>query len=196
MNGTRQQPGAGDIALWGGVECTINRVGDAWSSQLERSGHLQRPEDLDAFAALGIAAVRQPVLWEQVAPGGMAHADWSWPDACLRRLRSHDIAPIVGLLHHGCGPAGTGLDEPGVAERFAHYAAAVARRYPWVRDWTPVNELLTTARFSGLYGHWSPHGRDPATFWRILANECRATVLAMRAIRRVIPDARLVQTDD
>ena len=74
--------------------------------------------------------------------------------------------------------------------------AAVARRYPWVEDYTPVNEPLTTARFSGLYGHWYPHGRDDRTFARALLNQCRAVVLAMRAIRAVNPAARLVQTED
>jgi dTDP-4-dehydrorhamnose reductase len=188
--------GAGGIALWGGVECTINRVGDAWYSQLERNGHLARPEAIDAFAGLGLRALRQPVLWEQVAPRGLEQADWSWPDACLERLDRHAIEPIAGLLHHGSGPAGTGLADPRFGEHFAQYAAAVARRYPAVRDWTPINEPLTTARFSGLYGCWAPHGRDPATFWQVLRNECRATVLAMREIRRERPDARLVQTDD
>ncbi|MCD9047889.1 family 1 glycosylhydrolase [Luteimonas sp. MHLX1A] len=193
-----RSPAAGTcgIALWGGVECTINRVGDAWFSQLQRNGHLLRADDLDAFAALGLSALRQPVLWEHVAPHGVAGADWSWPDACLERLRALDVQPIVGLLHHGGGPAETSLVDPDFASKFAVYAAAVAARYPWVRDWTPVNEPLTTARFSGLYGCWAPHGRDPAVFWQVLRNECRGTVLAMRAIRAVRADARLVQTDD
>jgi len=60
----------------------------------------------------------------------------------------------------------------------------------------PVNEPLTTARFSGLYGVWYPHGRDHATFARALVTECRAVVLAMRAVRSVNPRARLVQTED
>src|SRR3712207_8647912 len=33
-------------------------------------------------------------------------------------------------------------------------------------------------------------------FLKILVNECKATVLSMRAIRKVRPDAQLVQTDD
>lgn len=182
--------------LWGGVECTINRVGDDWYSQLERNGHLLRPRDLDAFAALGLRTVRQPVLWEQVEAAGIGRPDWSFADACMDRLRALGLEAVAGLLHHGSGPRGTGLDDPAFPRRFARYAASVARRYPWVRDFTPVNEPLTTARFSGLYGFWAPHGRDPATFWRVLRNECQATVLAMRAIRRLRPDARLVQTDD
>jgi dTDP-4-dehydrorhamnose reductase len=65
-----------------------------------------------------------------------------------------------------------------------------------VEYYTPVNEPLTTARFSGLYGLWYPHGRDERTFVQALLNQCRAVVLSMRAIRQVNPDAKLVQTDD
>lgn len=187
---------AGGIALWGGVECTINRVGERLFSQLDRSGHLARVHDLDAFAALGLRAVRQPVLWEQVEAHGRRRPDWTWPDACMARLRALALDPIVGLLHHGAGPRGTGLDDPAFPARLAAYARRVAERYPHARDWTPVNEPLTTARFSGLYGLWAPHGRDPPTFWRVLHNQCKGTVLAMRAIRAVHPGARLVQTDD
>ena len=78
----------------------------------------------------------------------------------------------------------------------AEFAGRVAARYPWVCDFTPVNEPLTTARFSALYGHWYPHARDDRTFARCLLNQCRAVVEAMRAIRRINPAARLVQTDD
>src|SRR5207253_6883246 len=86
--------------------------------------------------------------------------------------------------------------DPGFAEGLAEFAGRVAERYPWVKAWTPVNEPLTTARFSALYGHWYPHARDDDSFARALVNECRGVVLAMRAIREVIPDARLVQTED
>jgi beta-glucosidase/6-phospho-beta-glucosidase/beta-galactosidase len=72
----------------------------------------------------------------------------------------------------------------------------VAERYPWVKYYTPVNEPLTTARFSGLYGLWYPHGRHDTTFVRILINELQATRLAMLAIREVNPTAQLVQTED
>lgn len=188
--------GAPAPALWGGVECTINRVGGQYFSQLERSGHLERISDLDAFAGLGVSAVRQPVLWEQVAPDGVARADWNWVDQRLLRLRELGLEPIVGLVHHGSGPRDTSLVAPCFPEKLAAYAGAVAARHPWVRYYTPVNEPLTTARFSGLYGHWFPHGRDGPTFWRALYGQCRATVLAMQAIRRSQPAARLVQTDD
>jgi dTDP-4-dehydrorhamnose reductase len=187
---------ARSLELWGGVECTVNRVGDQYFNQLARSGHAERVEDLSRFASLGILAIRYPVLWELTAPGKLADADWTWPDERLNRLRELEIKPIVGLLHHGSGPRHTNLLDPGFAQSLAEYAGTVASRYPWIERWTPINEPLTTARFCALYGLWYPHARDDRSFVQALLNQCRATVLAMRAIRQVIPAAKLIQTDD
>ena len=184
------------LEVWAGVECTVNRVGDQYFDQIERNGHASRIDDLDLFAQLGVRAIRYPVLWERTAPNGLENADWSWADERLERLRELGIRPIVGLVHHGSGPRHTSLIDPAFPEKLAEFARAVAQRYPWVDSYTPVNEPLTTARFSGMYGHWYPHGRDGLTFARALLTECRATVLSMRAIREVNPAAQLVQTED
>jgi dTDP-4-dehydrorhamnose reductase len=177
------------IELWGGPECTVARIGQKYCDQIERTGHGRRLEDLDRFASLGIRALRQPVLWER-------SPEWEWADARLERLGELGIRPIVGLVHHGSGPRDTSLLDPQFPEKLAGYARTVAERYPWVEDWTPVNEPLTTARFSCLYGFWYPHRRDALSFARALLNQVRAVVAAMRAIREVVPGARLVQTDD
>ncbi|RNF30928.1 dTDP-4-dehydrorhamnose reductase, partial [Massilia aurea] len=185
-----------DLALWGGLECTVNRVRDNYFSQMDRNGHAGRLQDIERFASLGVKAIRYPVLWERTAPDGVDKADWSWPDERLPVLRQLGINPIVGLVHHGSGPRHTSLVDPAFPELLADYAGAVAARYPWVEYYTPVNEICTTARFSGLAGVWYPHGGDEATFIRALLVQCRATVLSMRAIRAVNPEAKLVQTDD
>lgn len=184
------------LEVWAGVECTVNRVGDEYFDQLNRNGHATRLDDLDLFAKLGVRAIRYPVLWERTAPDGLEQADWSWADERLERLRELGIRPIVGLVHHGSGPRHTSLIDPAFPSGLARFAQAVAERYPWVESYTPVNEPLTTARFSGLYGHWYPHGRDGLTFARALLTQCRAVALAMRAIREVNPAATLVQTED
>ena len=49
-----------DLQLWGGVECTVNRVGEMFGDQCRLTGHQDRPEDLDALAVLGISAIRYP----------------------------------------------------------------------------------------------------------------------------------------
>jgi dTDP-4-dehydrorhamnose reductase len=182
--------------LWAGVECTVNRVGDRFHDQLERSGHARRIEDVELLAWLGVRAVRYPVLWERTAPGALSEADWRWPDERLGRLRELNIRPLVGLVHHGSGPRHTSLTDTEFPTKLSAYARAVAERYPWVEDYTPVNEPLTTARFSGLYGLWYPHGRDDLTFARALLTQMRGVVLAMREVRAVNSSARLVQTED
>ncbi len=184
------------LEIWGGLECTINRVGDIYFNQLERNGHLYRQSDLDLFAELGIRTLRYPVLWEHIAPEGLESADWSWPDERLSGLRERNINPIIGLVHHGSGPRSTSLIDPAFPEKLADYAEAVASRYPWANRYTPVNEPLTTARFSGLYGHWYPHGQDDKTFLLALMHECKGTILAMKRIRQINPEAQLIQTED
>ena len=184
------------IALWGGIECTINRVGEQFFDQLERCGHYSRSGDLDAIAALGIKTLRYPALWERMAPHGLSGIDWSGCDHALQRLRDLGVEPIIGLVHHGSGPAGTDLLDPRFVDGLAAYAAAFAERYPWVRQYTPINEPLTTARFAGLYGHWYPHRRDDRAFVAALVTQCRAIAAAMAAIREHVPHAELVQTED
>jgi dTDP-4-dehydrorhamnose reductase len=184
------------LELWGGPECTVVRIGDQFRNEMEETGHLGRIEDLAAIAELGIQTVRYPVLWETVSPHNRDECDWRWSDERLARLRELDLRPVAGLVHHGSGPRYTDLLDSHFPALLARHAERVARRYPWIEMFTPVNEPLTTARFSGLYGHWYPHGRDEATFLRALVTECTATVLAMRAIRGIRPDAKLVQTED
>src|SRR3954468_6996391 len=90
--------------LWGGVECTVNRIGNRFFNQLEQSGHWHREDDLDRFAELGLKALRFPILWELLAPTDLHKLDFSWTDARLKRVRQLGLNVIAGLLHHGSGP--------------------------------------------------------------------------------------------
>ncbi|UZK64807.1 sugar nucleotide-binding protein [Sphingomonas sp. M1-B02] len=184
------------MELWGGIECTVNRVGDGWQDQSRLTGHQNRLSDIDLLADLGLEAIRYPVLWERTAPDRPDAQDWSWIDPRLARLRARGLRMIAGLIHHGSGPAYTDLLDPGFAPGLARHAQAVAERFPWIEDWTPVNEPVTTARFSALYGLWHPHRRDEGAFWLALLNQIDATRLSMRAIRLVNPAAQLIATDD
>jgi dTDP-4-dehydrorhamnose reductase len=184
------------LEMWGGVECTVNRIGERYFDQIARTCHMAHLDDLDRFADLGLKALRVPVLWEHVQPEREAEPSWDWTDRALERLRDRGVRPIVGLLHHGFGPRWVDARAPEFPEQLARFARMVAERYPWVDAYTPINEPLTTARFSGLYGHWYPHARDSATFARLFISQLSATARAMREIRQVNPDAQLVQTED
>ncbi|HYK75336.1 MAG TPA: dTDP-4-dehydrorhamnose reductase [Daejeonella sp.] len=184
------------IEIWGGIECTLNRVSDAYFDQLEFSGHYQREEDLDLIAALAIKKMRYPILWEKHQPQQNMHIDWSITEKKLRRLQELNIDIIAGLVHHGSGPRYANILQENFAPALAEYAKKVAQKFPWIEYYTPINEPLTTARFCGLYGIWHPHKKDDQSFVQILINECKATVLAMQAIRQINPKAKLIQTED
>ncbi len=182
----------GQMELWGGLECTINRVGDVFFDQMKRTGHLDRPGDLALLRDLGLRKLRYGLHWER------SHVAETLAifDSPLQQMRDLGIEPIAGLVHHGSGPSHTSLLDPRFGEKLAAYALQLARRYPWIQSYTPVNEPQTTARFSGLYGHWYPHHRSFQSYARALLGQLRASVLAMQAIRTVRSDAVFVHTED
>ncbi|HEX8376851.1 MAG TPA: family 1 glycosylhydrolase [Pedobacter sp.] len=185
-----------DLEVWAGIECTINRVKDSYFDQLTFADHYNRISDLDLFAELGVKKLRYPVLWEKHQPAPDTIIDWSHSEKALNRLRELDVEPIAGLVHHGSGPEFAPIDSEEFATGLAVYATKVAEKFPWLEYYTPINEPLTTARFCGLYGFWYPHLNTDKSFVRLLLNETKATVLAMAAIRKINPKAKLVQTED
>lgn len=185
------------IPTWCGLECTVARIGDRARNQFDETGHTQRgADDVRRLADVGFEAIRYPIHWEIVRPTRGEARNWSWYDNQLANIRATKMQVIAGLVHHGSGPRHTDLLDDRFAPGLAAHAGEVARRYPWIADYTPVNEPLTTARFSALYGHWYPHARHFRDFCRAVLVQCEATRAAMKAIRQVRPDARLVQTED
>ena len=182
--------------IWGGIECTINRIGDEFRDQLEYTGCYTRENDIDLVAGLGIKALRFPILWERHQPERDTAIDFSWASKQLAKLQAYNITPIAGLVHHGSGPAFTNLMDDAFPDLLAEYAAKVAEQFPFLEYYTPVNEPLTTARFSGLYALWYPHHKTDKSFVKMVLNQAKGIVLAMQAIRKINPDAKLVLTED
>ncbi len=183
------------LELWGGVECSVVRIGEEVRDQCRETGHFDRPGDLDAIAGLGIKTLRYPILWDTVERE-RGTLDFAWHDERLAKLRELGIRVIGGLVHHGSGPRGTDVLDRDWSARLGDYANKVAERYPWIDTWVPVNEPLTTARFGCLYGHWYPHKRSLADMIRSLVIQCEGIAAAMRAIRAVNPGALLLATED
>ncbi len=181
------------MEMWGGVECTINRVRNVYFDQLERSGHRARIEaDLELFASMGLRKLRTGFHWEHVEAGD----GWGSLDRTMSAMDSLRMSPIAGLVHHGSGPRWTSLLHPEFPVKLATHALRVAERYPSIVDYTPVNEPQTTGRFACLYGHWFPHHRSMRSYVRALYHQVKGIALSMAAIRTVQPGARLVHTED
>jgi dTDP-4-dehydrorhamnose reductase len=183
------------LAIWGGLECTINRVCDHYFDQFAQANLYAEPNQ-ELIAGLGIQKLRFPVLWERHQPAQETDIDWSYTDGQLAFYRDRGIDVIATLVHHGSGPSFTNLLDPQFPYLLADYARQVAIRYPWLEYFTPVNEPLTTARFSGLYGLWYPHHTSDNSMLRCLLHELKGIVLSMKAIREINPRAKLVQTED
>ncbi len=185
------------IEFWASPEPTIVRLDAAtYRDQCVETGHFERDGDMERLAALRVSGSRYPVLWEHVERNGAGVRDYAWPQRRLAALVRHGIEPLVTLLHHGSGPRHTSLVDDAFPELFADYAEATARRFPWIERWTPINEPLTTARFSTLYGVWYPKARDHRAFGRAMLNQARAILLGFERIRAIVPAAQLMLTED
>jgi dTDP-4-dehydrorhamnose reductase len=191
-----EKPFCNQLEIWGGIECTINRVKNKYFDQCHYSGHYNRSSDIIDIAKLGFSRLRYPILWEKHQPELNGEIDWNWSEQQLHSIKEQGMEVIAGLVHHGSGPFYTNLLDENFPALLAEYAGEVAKKFPWIEYYTPVNEPLTTARFSGLYGFWYPHKKNAAAFFQMLLHQLKATVLAMQEIRKVNPNAKLVQTED
>ena len=185
-----------ELEIWGGIECSLNRVGNDRFDQLEFTGHHQRQGDMEKVGRLGFQKIRYPILWETHEGNAFTEPDFSRVALHIQAIESSGAEVIATLLHHGCGPNHCPITDLSFPEMFAAYAGKVARRFPQFQYYIPINEPLTTARFSGIYGHWYPHGRCDKSFAGILVNQCKAIILSMREIRKVNPAAKLILSED
>ena len=163
--------------------------------EMEECGHYKRwREDFDLVKELGIEHLRYgpPLYKTHLAPDKY---EWESTDATFHRLKELQIIPIADLCHFGVPDWIGGFDNPDWPEQFAQYAGAFAQRFPWVRLYTPVNEIFVAAEFSGLLGWWNERQASDRGFVTALKNLCRANVLAMHAILGVNPRARFVQSE-
>ena len=163
--------------------------------QLERCGHYERwADDFGRLSELGIGALRYGPPLHRVMPSPGVY-DWSCVDDQMAWLSRSDIAVFADLCHFGVPPWLSGLDDPAFPMHLAEYAGAFARRYPWVRHFTPVNEIYIAASFSSYHGWWNEARRGEAAFVNTTVNLCRAHELAVEAILRERPDAIIVQSE-
>ncbi|MFL5680510.1 MAG: family 1 glycosylhydrolase [Chloroflexota bacterium] len=163
--------------------------------ELEKCGHYDRwREDFALVKELGVEYLRYGPSYYRAhrAPGSY---DWSFADETLNELKRLGIAPIADLCHFGVPDWVGGFDNDDWPPLFAEYAGAFAKRFPWIKLYTPVNEIFVAARFSAQFGWWNERRASDRDFVAAMKNLCRANVLAMEAILDVTPDAAFVQSE-
>ncbi|NUT56429.1 MAG: cellulase family glycosylhydrolase, partial [Thermoleophilia bacterium] len=106
---------------------------------------LYGPGTLDSRLAtldgLGVDLVRFTIDWNRVEPR-RGERDWGDADRVLAGLRGHGLRALVTL--YGTPRWANGGRSPNWAptsgSAFGSFAAAAAKRYPWVKDWLIWNE--------------------------------------------------------
>ena len=150
--------------------------------EMEKTHHYRRwRDDFAMVKDLGIGYLRYgpPLFSTHTGPGRF---DWSFADETFGALKAAGITPIVDLCHFGVPDWVGNFQNPDWPPLFAEYAQAFARRFPWVRHYTPVNEIFVAATFSGQYGWWNERLSSDLAFVTALKHLCKANVLAMRSI--------------
>ncbi|HLV81780.1 MAG TPA: family 1 glycosylhydrolase, partial [Chthonomonadaceae bacterium] len=157
--------------------------------EMAKTDHYARwREDFQLVTELGIRTLRYgpPYFSTHAGPG---RYDWSFADETFAALRDLRMRPIADLCHFGVPDWIGNFQNPEWPSLFAEYASAFAVRYPWVKYFTPVNEIFIAATFSAQYGWWNERLTSDTAFVNALKHLCQANILAMRAILDVRPDA-------
>ncbi|HZN65140.1 MAG TPA: family 1 glycosylhydrolase [Tepidisphaeraceae bacterium] len=200
--GVRAEDGARpwDFAFTTGIECSNPLVEGADGRRLRRDlmeecGHYRHwREDFALVKELGTPCLRYGLANHRVHLGPGRY-DWSFADEAMAELKRLGIAPILDLMHFGVPEWMGDFQNPEMPLHFAEYAGAVAARYPWVRAYTPVNEIYVAARNSGWDGLWNERLRTERGFVTALKHLVAANLLAAAAIVKRRPDAILVQSE-
>ena len=162
--------------------------------QMAECGHYEHWRlDFDLVRQLGIRTLRYgvPLYRTWLGPG---RYDWDFADLAFGELRRLGITPITDLCHFGVPDWIGNFQNPDFPGLFQVYAAAFAERYPWIRLYTPVNEMYVCARASALFGWWNEQETSERSYVTALKHLAKANVLAMHAILRLRPDAVFVQS--
>src|SRR5215207_4179301 len=180
-----------------GIECSSPTVdGGRWRiDQLEETGHYKYwRRDIELIREVGLKFVRYgpPIHLVYTAENKF---DWSFTDEVFELMQKLEVEPIVDLVHFGVPDWLENFQNTALPEALAAYARAFAERYPWIRLYTPVNEMYVTCRMSALDGVWNEQGRSEREFVTAVRNVAKASALMMATLTGVKRDAIFVNSE-
>ncbi len=188
---------AGNFMFATGIECSNPTIdhGRTRRDLLAECGHYERwREDLELTRELGLLVLRYglPIHKTFLGPGKY---DWEFADLVMGEMRRLGITPILDLLHFGLPNWIGNFQNPELPVLFAGYCGAVAERYPWVRYYTPVNEIYVTAKASAQDGIWNEQLKTDLGFVTAIKHLVAASILGTQAIAKHRPDCVIVQSE-
>ncbi len=180
-----------------GIECSYPTIdhGRLRRDQIKECGHYERwREDLALVRELGLKVLRYGLPYYRIHRGPGKY-DWAFADEVMNEMKRLEITPILDLLHFGLPDWLSSFQNPELPIYFAEYAGAVAERYPWVRYYTPVNEIYITAKMSALDGAWNEQLKSDRAFVTAMKHTVAASIMATHAIAERRPDVIIIQSE-
>ncbi len=187
----------GNFMFATGIECSYPTIdnGKTRRDQLDECGHYEHwKTDLRLVKDLGLKVLRYGLPYYKVNRGHGRY-DWEFADQVMAEMKRLKITPILDLLHFGVPDWIGDFQNPELPVLFAEYAGAVAKRYPWVRYYTPVNEIFVTAKLSAKEGLWNEQLKTDRGFVTALKHLVAASTLATHRIAKQRPDCVIVQSE-
>ena len=187
----------GNFLFATGIECSNPTIanGRIRRDQLAECGHYDRwRDDLRLTRDLGLRVLRYGLPLHRVWLGEGRY-DWSFADLVMAEMQRLGIVPILDLCHFGLPDWLGNFQNPDFPLLFRGYCDAVAERYPWVRHFTPVNEIYVTARSSAKDGVWNEQLKSDKAFVTAMKHLVAASILASQEIAQRRPDCVIVQSE-
>lgn len=196
-HGTAKKPGIFPTFFLSGFECsTFHWQGRRRNLAAETQHDTHAEEDYRILHDLGIAVAREGIPWPLVDRAGQY--DFSSLDPLIAAMNAAQVIPIWDLCHYGYPDDADPFAES-FAPRFAAYCRAAAEYVgPRVHGpyfFTPINEITYFSFIGGEWGWVAPYRKSREERFQLRLALCTAAIEGVRAIREVLPEARMVHID-
>ena len=159
--------------------------------------YAQWREDFDRIVEIGATTVRYGLPWYRVNPS-RGEWDWAWADEVIHyAVVDLGLDLILDLVHYGTPAWLEGsFTDAGYPDAVAEYAGAVAARYDGMVDkFTPLNEALVTASFTGARAIWPPYDSGDEGWARVIIGVSAGIQSAIKAIKAAQPAAIIAHVE-
>ncbi|MBC3542293.1 family 1 glycosylhydrolase [Rufibacter sediminis] len=193
-----KRPGIFPTFFISGFECSTFLWKDKKRRNLIQETQHDRfaEKDYELLRKLGIAVSREGIPWPMIDTAG--EYDFSSIDPMIESMQKQKILSIWDLCHYGY-PDDLDPFTDAFTQRFADYcraaAAYVTTRLPGPYFFTPINEITFFSFCAGEWGWVAPYKKTKEERFKLRLALCKAAIAGVKAIREVVPEARMVHID-
>lgn len=180
-----------------GFECSSHRRADGRRLDLIQSTRHDQwaYADYRALKVHGLPSVRDGLRWHLIEASSGCY-DWTSFLPMVQAAHRAQVQVIWDLCHYGI-PDGLNIWQPEFVQRFAKFAAEVARIVMRETDqfpiYCPINEISFWSWAGGEVAFFNPLARGRGL--ELKHQLVRATIAAIEAIREVDPRARFITAE-